>query len=212
MHRYTRLLLTSITAAAILALAVTSATAGRLSVTNKNFRVAWARLELSNTAVAGTISCPVTLEGSFHSQTIRKTAEALIGYVSRATVHNPACTGGSATINQETLPWHVIYESFTGTLPNIATVNIRLIRASFIVLLAGNTCRATTTAARPARGSVIVGGGGRLEGIRADENATIPLVNGPGGIFCGLASGRFSGTSGSVNLLGTATPVTITLI
>lgn len=51
-----------------------------------------------------------------------KVAGTTIGRVTRATVGSP-CTGGSATILQETLPWDLEYRSFAGTLPNITLID-----------------------------------------------------------------------------------------
>jgi hypothetical protein len=215
MNRQTQRILTTLTAITILALAITNATANNLRVSNQQIRVTWTGLGLSNNVIRGTFKCPVTLEGSFHSATIRKVAGALIGYISRAAVGNgePPCTGGRATFNQETLPWHLTYASFGGTLPRITELTLNLIRASFIISTSeGNTCRATTTRENPGvdiatRDTTT----GAITGLRADESRSIPLVNGPGGIFCGLGEGRFSG-SGRVALLGTTNPISITLI
>ncbi len=211
MHRHIRLLLTSLAATAILATAVSTATASRFSVSNQQFRAVWANLEFGNTAVAGTIRCPVTLEGSFHSRTIPKQQGLLVGYVTRALVSNPVCTGGRATVLSELLPWHLTYQSFTGTLPNITGVTLNLIRAGFIVELGGNSCLALTTTASPARGIVIPGPGGGITGLRADESVNIPLRNGPGGVLCALANGRFIGTA-RVTLQGNNNAISITLI
>jgi hypothetical protein len=215
MHRHIRLLLTSLAATAILAAAVGTASANNLSVSNQQIRVTWSGLELTNNITTGTVRCPVTLEGSFHSATIRKVSRALIGYISRAAVGLAAqCTGGRATINQETLPWHLAYDSFRGALPRIEEITLLLIRASFIVTPnEGNSCRATTTIENPAAGRAIRNTTtGAITGLRADESRAIPLVNAPGGIFCGLGEGRFSGL-GNVALLGTAaTAISVRLI
>ncbi len=211
MHRHIRLLLTSVAATAILAAAVSTATANRLAITNQQIRAVWANLEFFNTVTEGTVRCPVTLEGSFHSRTIVKVRGLLVGYVTRALVSNDVCTGGRATVLSETLPWHLTYNTFAGTLPNIGSVTLNLIRAGFIVNLGGNNCRAVTTTASPARGIVRVAGTA-VETLRADESAEIPLVNGPGGILCGLASGVFRGTSRPVTLLGNSNTISITLI
>jgi hypothetical protein len=211
MQRHIRLLLTGLAATAVLAAAVGTATAQRLVVSNQQIRAVWSSLELGNSVTSETLRCPVTLEGSFHSRTIVKTVGSLVGYVTRAAVSNAVCTGGHATILQETLPWHLTYQSFTGTLPNISSVTLNLIRAGFIIETAANNCRAVTTALRPARGIATVGAGGAVTGLRADETATIPLVNGPGGFACSLATGFFRGV-GAVTLLGNTTAISITLI
>jgi hypothetical protein len=214
MQRHIRLLLTGLAATAILAAAVGTATANRLALSNNAIRVVWTSLELSNSVNATVVRCPVTLEGSFHSRTIEKIREKLVGYITRANVQNNQCTGGRATILQETLPWHLTYQSFRGTLPRIETILLNLIRAAFVIEIPGfNNCLAITTIENPARGIVLfeASGNGRVTGLRADETATIPLRNGPGGFACGLATGRFAGT-GTVTLLGTNCSIFITLI
>lgn len=210
MHRHVRLLIAALTATVVLGTAVGSASAGRLSVTNSQFRVVWRNLELSNTATEGTIRCTVTFEGSFHSATISKIRNAQIGRVTAAHSIN-ICTGGSNTINRETLPWDILYQSFTGTLPNITGIAFLLTRASFASFTGGNSCRATFTTENPGGEIAIIGAGGRIEGARADESRIIPLTNGPGGAFCGLASGRFAGTA-SFTQLGTTNTISVRLI
>src|SRR4029077_9579140 len=77
-----------------------------------------------------TVRCPVTLEGSLHSRTIPKIVRVLlIGAVSRVLIKNESCTGGTASILR--LPWHITYEGFVGTLPNIAAVLLLLQRFQF---------------------------------------------------------------------------------
>ncbi len=211
MLHHTRLALSALIATAVLATAVTTAAATTLSVSNQQTRIVWASLEFFNTVAAGTVKCPVTLEGSFHNRSIVKQAGLLVGYVTGATVANGVCTGGNATILSELLPWHLTYNSFIGTLPNITGVTLNLIRAGFIADFGGNHCRAQTTIASPARGIAGLGFGGRIEGLRADETSTIPLTNGPGGVFCNVANGVFRG-SATVSQLGSTSSVSVTLI
>jgi hypothetical protein len=212
MQRHIRLLLTGLAATAILAAAVGTATANRLALSNNAIRVVWRSLELSNSVSTNVVRCAVTLEGSFHSRTIEKIANKLIGYITRANVQNNQCTGGRATVLNETLPWHLTYNSFTGRLPIIETLVLNLIRAGFIVEIPGfNNCKAITSSESPARGIANIGAGGRVENLRADPTARIPLVNGPGGFACGLGTGSFEGT-GVVTLLGTNNAISITLI
>jgi hypothetical protein len=211
MHRHTQQLLATLAAAITLATVVTTATAARLSVTNQQTRIVWTSLRFEN-GVTLSMSCAVTLEGSFHNATFIKTRGLLIGNITRAAVQNRQCSGGRATILLETLPWHVTYQSFTGTLPTIAGITFNLIRAGFLIEQPElNLCRAVTTLERPARGIANIGAGGVVTGLRADETASIPLTNGPGGFACGLGSGRFSGT-GTVTSLGTTNSISIRLI
>jgi hypothetical protein len=214
MHHHMRLLLTSLAATAILALATTTTTANILSISNQQTRIIWSSLELSNTVTTNVVRCAVTLEGSFHNGTIAKIRELLVGYLSRAAVQNNQCTGGRATILSETLPWHLTYNSFRGTLPRIEEVLLNLIRAGFIIEIVGvNSCKAVTSLAIPARGIANLGASGRVESLRADESTSpgIPLTNGPGGFACGLGSSRFSG-SASVTQLGSTSSVSVTLV
>lgn len=205
MHKRSKLLLAGFTAMLVFATAVGTASANRLSISNKAYRVTWSALKFE----PGEVICPVTLEGSFHSNTINKVLRALIGYTSRAVVNSAACTGGGATILTETLPWHNQYGGFTGRLPEITGVLLNLVNASFQIRLNffGITCLAKSTAENPAQGIVQVGAGGVVTGLQANNAVGIPLTGG-----CAfLGSARFSGT-GTVTLLGAATAITIRLI
>src|SRR5215213_7620345 len=167
MRTRSKLILAGLTAAILLSFAVGSASANRLSISTRNVRVVWSNLQLEGGG--SRIICPVTLEGSFHSSTITKTAGLLIGHISRASVigSTPPCTGGHATVLRETLPWHVTYESFAGTLPRPSRINIQLIGASFQVDQP-TTCLARTTTTSPAKGSVEVEANGLVIGLSPD--------------------------------------------
>jgi hypothetical protein len=139
MRTWVKLTLTALAAALLLANAISTASAGRLSTSNQQFRIAWLGLEF-RTAV--TISCTATLEGSFHNRSIIKRERTLIGFITRAIVNRAACVGGTlSTFNgteryngitpANTLPWHVTYESFAGALPNISSIRLLLARARF---------------------------------------------------------------------------------
>ncbi len=209
--RTVRIVLTAFTATVILATAISTATAGRFSVSNQQFRAVWSNLEFSGNTSEATVRCPVTIEGSFHGRTIVKQTGLLVGYVTRAVVRNDVCTGGHATILQELLPWHLTYQSFTGTLPNITGITFNLIRDGFIVDLGGSNCRALTTVAAPGRAKLSIGAGGAAVSLTIDETVSIPLTNGPGGILCTLASG-FGRGAARVTLLGNNNAISVTLI
>jgi hypothetical protein len=204
-----KLSVAGLAATCLLAVAVTNATAARLSVSNKNFRIAWAALNMTSTGIGGVnIPCPVTMEGSFHSATLRKVLAALVAHVSRATVAEGSCTGGRSRVNQGSLPWHVQYGGFTGTLPNITGVHISLVGAEFTAITEAATCTTHTTASRPAKGIANLSSG-RLTGLQADETAEIPLEAEFACFFAG--EGRFAGT-GTGTVLGSTTAITIRLI
>jgi hypothetical protein len=203
MRSRSKILLVGLTAALMLSMAVASASAGRLSVNTRNFTITWASLQLSTTGGVGPIRCPVTLSGSFHSNTIAKVRGALIGLMNRGTANTAGCTGGRATVNQEALPWHIRYNAFRGTLPSITGVDLALVGSKFTVESGGITCTTQTTATNPAIGVANVSGGVSTS-ITPDPSVTIPLR---GGFFCGFAgNGSFSGTS------TTSTTITVTLI
>jgi hypothetical protein len=209
MRTRSKLLFASLGAAFLLSMAVGSASARDLSVTNRDFRIVWRSLHLGSTSGIS-LDCPVTLEGRFHSSTIHKTIHALIGQITRATVVSRTCTGGTATVHQESLPWHVTYEGFSGILPRITLILVLLTGAKFSFTAAGSTCTSQTTVANPARGRIIVneatGEGRELE---AEREARIPLR---GGFACLIAGeGFFEGTA-RVTLLGNTTIISIRLI
>ncbi len=206
-----RHVLTTFTTIVMLITIITTANANRLVVSNQQVRVVWEKLEFGIPPIEGTMRCLLTLEGSFHERTITKIRGLLAGYVTRAAVGNSVCTGGQMTILSELLPWHIRYESFSGTLPNIAGLTISLIRMGFIITFGGNNCRVVSTVASPFRLIASIGGGA-IAGLRIDESTFIPFSNGPGGTLCTLASGAFRGTSRPVTLLGTTNTVSVTLI
>ena len=72
-------------AALLLALSVTAA-ASRLSYSAKEFRIMWASLSFSAAEGGVSITCPVTLEGSFLERTSTKVRDALAARITSATV------------------------------------------------------------------------------------------------------------------------------
>jgi hypothetical protein len=201
-----KLLLAGLAAALLLSMAVGGASANRISLSNKNFRDVWTSIEL--TSETGTIRCPMTIEGSFHSAMIAKVA-ALVGHITRATTPSGTCTNGSKTINQEALPWHMHYTDYAGTLPAIWDIGFDIVGMKFTKTSGGLTCTSITTTANPARANANLGARGVIIGVRWDETAVIPAR---GGFFCELAGNwRFAGT-GTMTLLGTTTPIAMTLI
>ncbi len=152
MRTSAKLVLTALTAALVLASALSTASARTLSITESGFRITWSSLEFGSSTT--TIRCRVTLEGTFHSRTIAKVARSLIGYINLANVAHP-CTGGEAWADNgreaeplgtapNKLPFHLTYESFGGTLPRITELNVLLRNASFVIQSSfiGIACRA----------------------------------------------------------------------
>jgi hypothetical protein len=204
-----KLLLAGLAVSLLMSFAVGSASANRISVTNKQIRATWSNLRFADNGGTGRMTCQVTLEGSFHSATLRKIRGALMGYITSAIVHSTSCTGGSTTILNESLPWHVTYDSFTGVLPNITGIIILLHSLAFAVELGfGGPCLYAADATHRARGRVNIGAGGGGNTIDADN--TIRLLRTSGTFLCPPET-SFSG-SGQVTLQGNTSRISVTLI
>jgi len=205
-----KLALTALTAAALLASLAGSGSARNFSVTNKNFRAVWTSLTFREPFEFFNVRCNVTMEGSFHENTIPKVLESLIGYVTRAVFSHP-CTGGEgwawngtegALTGASSLPWHIRYQGFTGTLPNISTIGITLVRPKFSIN--SGVCLGTY---QPATQRYILNiAAGRTTTTRADETQISRPVEG------NCPEGGFRGTSNTVTLLGTTSAISISLI
>lgn len=199
----------ALAAALVLGCAASSASANKLSYSNQGFRIMWARLTFSESGGGLPITCPVTLEGSFHSATLAKVISALVAHITRASIGS--CQEGHATILSASLPWDVSYQSFSGTLPSITGVRHALLGAAFQVEPAGGTgivCLATTGGRYPAAGDANREAGGNITSLSPDAELPIPIVGSP---LC-PPFGVFSGT-GEVFALGSSTTrVRLTLI
>lgn len=209
MHKSVKLALTAMTAAFILASALSTASARNLEVSSQTFRVVWSNLEFTNEFGIGTVRCSVTLEGSFHSRTIPKVERLLIGAITRANVGTSTCTGGRATPSTEILPWHVTYENFTGTLPAIRTVGLLLSRIGFLLEASGCNGRYGEARDNISGSGTVEGGGGitTLAPVAGRNRARLVLT------LSGIcpAFGGFVG-SGNVTVLNGAGRVTVRLI
>jgi len=130
MRTCSKLVITALVAALSLAAFVSSASARNLSQNEQRFRITYSPLSFVP-SFGTTARCRVTLEGSLHTRSIAKVNESLIGYINSAVVGT--CESGSARANTETLPWHITYNGFTGTLPNITGLIQNLHGSSFEV-------------------------------------------------------------------------------
>lgn len=167
----------------LLGVLASSASAGRLSSTEQRIRAAWRTMNFR--VGFGTIECEVTLDVTFHARTITKTTFALIGYITSATVRS--CSRGGMTILTETLPWHVEYSGFVGTLPNILDIDTSVVGASLRLRESsvGATCLARSSAAAPVALSLFREAGGF---------STVALISGT--ILCLGAISGFATVSG----------------
>ena len=192
MQTRSRLIVAGLSAAMLMALAVSSASANRLSISHGNlWRAVFRPLRFQVSGVVAT-SCSVTLEGSFHSATIRKIERLLIGHITHASVG--PCESGTATVLTETLPWHVQYLGFLGRLPIIeGGVRLILVNAAFQLrdAIFGSVCLTRTTETEPA------GGIGELEAEEAGGNRIVRDLRADTGprIRCGSNLGEFAGTA-----------------
>jgi hypothetical protein len=211
MRNITKLAFAGLAATIVFSFAVGSASARRFETSEQGFLARWSPLIFN--AAGNRISCPVTLEGSFHSKTLSKVCGQLIGYVTRAQVPTglePPCQNGTATALTETLPWHILYVSFAGRLPSISSIRIKLIGAKFQVRAAGVTCLTATTNANPAFGDIQVGASGEANRLRALPEFGIPLR---GEFVCGFAgNGSFEGTAEVFTLVTPQARITIRLV
>jgi hypothetical protein len=201
-------------AAALVLAGAASSSAGRLSVSSQRFRVIWPTLTFR---AAFATECDVTLEGSFHTPTIAKVERTLIGYITRARAG--VCAGGREmfllTDTEEleglptfnTLPWHVKYKAFTGTLPTIRTFMVDIVFAGILIREAFSNCLYRSENEFPWRGWFELNAEHRVIGFRNDETAQIRKLQGAG---C-PQEGIMAGNAGVTVLNSTAT-ITILLI
>lgn len=221
MNFHIKLVLTALVAAAALAALVGSASANRLSATSKSLRVVWSSLEFVGPV---TLRCRVTLEGSFHENTIVKTSGILAGYITAAVVSHPCTAGsvwayngtdrnealGNATV-PSTLPWHISYEGFTGTLPTPTAIRVLLqlsrflARASFFGIPILCAYRADAVNGN-VTGTANLGAGGRVTSLVASGRIRSETGGCPEGSFSSPAG------DGTFTVLGTSNSVSITLI
>ncbi|HEX7291074.1 MAG TPA: hypothetical protein VF250_08115 [Conexibacter sp.] len=195
-----KLLLAVAGATVLLGALVSSASARNLSISNQQLRANFREVRFSG--LFGTTVCQVTVEGSLHSRTIAKVVGSLIGYIT--TVRLGPCSTGTATVLSETLPWHVRYRGFSGTLPNITRIETDVINAAFRVRTPeGFNCLSRSTPEQPSRG----------EYARNVVSQQITSANIGGTIetSCGIP-GSFSSDNGPVRLLLTGELIFVRLI
>jgi hypothetical protein len=192
-----KLLLAALTATMVMLLTI-SASARRLALSSQQLLATWSSLAWENVTGTVAVSCPMELEGTFHSSTLSKVSGQLVGYITRATIAGettgaePPCTGGTLTVLTATLPWHIRYQSFAGTLPNIERIVVQFVGVSVMISMNnGFLCLMATTAVNPIRSIITREAGGSATAIRADEASTIPVT----GAFCNFGgNGRLKGT------------------
>ena len=150
---------------------------GKLSLSSATFKGTSAEGQFENeTGGRGQrIVCPVTLEGSFHRTTVAKVARSLVGHVTRATVNS--CSAGTMSVLTETLPWHVQYGGFAGTLPNMSSVSLSIVGMGASWTFIGITCLGRSEASTPVGLFADRNGAGTLTGFRLDESLPFPIAD-----------------------------------
>jgi hypothetical protein len=216
MRHRSKLLLAGLTAALAFGALISTSSANRLALSGQQFRATWNKLKFEGFA---TVECHVTIEGSFHSKTISKVLEELVGYVTRVTVDETRCTNGSARALTEFLPWHIRYGGFTGTLPIIETLLLRVVPGKFLVQVAGIApakCLYTSSTTSPMKGIVSRNTTtGAAESLRVEEPSKIPFTSGTSSFACGNSGtlvGTAGGTEGALTEGPTSTKITVTLV
>jgi len=195
-------LIAAVGTAALLSVCVSTAAAGHLSTSSRTLRATFREVRLR--LPFGVTNCLVTLEGTLHSSTIAKVAGTLMGYITRAA--GPTCLSGSATILSETLPWHIQYESFTGTLPNILTIRTKVIGFAWRLREPnGVTCLLRSTAAEPVLLAYNREPGGALTGAELGGRIRV-------GSECLGATGEFTSDRAPVTVLNSTARISVTLI
>lgn len=205
-----RLALVGLGAAVVLALLVGSATARNLSLSNQNFRIVYFPITVfGEGGIAAEVECPLTLSGTFHYVTMAKSPASLVGFINRVTVGpRETCTGGAMTVLTATLPWHVKYNDFTGTLPRVTGVRFRFAVTAFLIEVGlGTSCLYEGTEG-DAAATAVVEAGGAITGMTFDNTIRLDFIR---GTFGCPPEGGLEGT-GTVAVTGTATRITVRLI
>jgi hypothetical protein len=187
-----RMLLAVGGATLVLGALTSSASAGRFSSSVQVIRATWVNAIFSGPF--GHTECEITLGGSLHIRVVTKMTGLLIGHITTVTLRSP-CRRGSMTILRETLSWVTQYDSFSGTLPNITSIRLRIIGFAGQIS-EGFICLFRSTAAQPALMTLNREAGGRI---------TSATLGGRIGTNCGL-EGSLGGTSNSIE------PLTVTLV
>ena len=183
-----KLAFAGLVAAAMLTAAVGTASANRLFINETRFTIKWPPPLGSGTAEEINPNCAITLHGSFNAATFVKRVGEVVGRITEFA--NASCSGGEITILGETLPWQVVYHSFTGALPVIRAVTIDVVGAAFDIVenLGGFRCLFRTTTTNPSRLIAAVEAGGTVTSLTADETARIPMA-----FPCELSEANFRG-------------------
>ncbi len=171
---------------------------------------------ISNMELAGgfgTVRCDVHLWLTLHSS-VSKANGALAGQTS-IIVTTDACTTGNAgllvgarRVTGVQGPYHVQYVTFSGTLPSISSVTLRVVGVEFWI--SEPTFGVTCLTSGPQNITGISTGGNPATGVRIATTG----INLEGGFGCEFTTGSMSGAGSFIAFPGSGgrTSVTITLV
>ncbi len=208
-HTRTHTLQSLLAAAALLLGLGTNASANHISTTSRTIKATWRSWEFIP-PIGETFRCPVTLEGSLHSSTIAKVVGALLGFITRASINSSACAGIHATILQASLPWHMRYRGFTGTLPSITRIETGIIGLAFLIEgTFGIECLYISSTTEPTIVNYNVSAAHAITSVEVagEINSTTGC-----GIFGEHIRGKLAGESTAISQLGNTAGITVTLI
>jgi hypothetical protein len=131
-----RAAVTALLVAGLLCAAAPVATASRSLSVSGGARRGMRETERGMRLVLGGIEiiCDSTMVKDVHSL-IPKTVGALFGFVTDLRFANcrESVLGGAAVVRPLELPWHIQYQSFTGTLPRITFVLVKIVNARILI-------------------------------------------------------------------------------
>ena len=138
MHAHLRLLLAATTATAVLALGAGFATAARSIAVRNGPETITSESRLTFENAIGAWICDVTMGFTLAASTA-KVSGTQMGRVTRWAPNQETCRssfGGSATFTalnvERTEQWHINYESFSGTLPEITGITFWIENSQFL--------------------------------------------------------------------------------
>ena len=173
MKRHVQLALAGIAATLLLGLAANPTFAGKLSLTARSFRIGWQRLEFTDETSTVRATCPVTLEGSFSSATIRKTVGAVLGYATRQVTSR--CSLGEGELEMGGVVWRIQYVGFTGTLPRISGLTVKIVEFYYrFKAFNEEWCNYFETGAEQPKGTFQIEASARITGFVLDTTVFLP--------------------------------------
>jgi len=174
MKRHVQLALAGIAATLLLGLAANPTFAGRLSLTARTIKIVWPRLEFNDETGTARATCPVTLQGSFHSSTMRKTVGAVLGYVNGH--ETGRCSFGEAEFERGISGvWSIQYVGFTGTLPSLSGFTVKIVGVKYWFTAFNNEiCTYYEAGSEQVKGTFQIEERARITGFALDTMVFLP--------------------------------------